>query len=77
MYNDTIPFGFGIVGGFLLALLILIFFKLFDPPSVCSEVYKQAVDLGYGRWIINTNDIGEGSIIRAQFQWITNSPTIK
>lgn len=76
MGNDTIPFGFGIVIGFFISLLLIVAFD-FDPPSVRSEVHKQAVDLGYGRWVLNTNNIRDGSIVMAQFQWITNSTIIK
>jgi hypothetical protein len=76
MGNDSVSFGFGVLTGFFLLLLLVLTFN-FDPPSVRSEVYKQAVDLGYGRWMLNTNNIREGSIVRAQFQWITNSPNIK
>lgn len=76
MGNDTVPFVFGVLAGFFLLLMLVLIFN-FDPPSVRSEVYKQAVDLGYGRWVINTNNLREGSVVQAQFQWITNSPTIK
>lgn len=76
MGNDSVSFGVGIGIGIILTLFLVIHFD-YDPPSVRSEVYKQAVDLGYGWWLLDTNNVKDGSIIRAQFQWITNSPTIK
>lgn len=42
------------------------------PTDVRREIHQEAVNHGYGQWIINTNKF-EGSSPISEFQWITNS----
>ncbi len=42
------------------------------PKEVRREIHQEAVNRGYGRWIINTNKFYGSSPI-SEFQWITNS----
>lgn len=41
------------------------------PTIIQRNIHQEAVNLGYGRWAVNTNS--DGYAPRTSFQWITNN----
>lgn len=61
----------GVSLGIIICVLSIVILEK-DPKSVKHEIYKQAVELKYGRWVIDTNKIHNREPPTVQFQWITN-----
>lgn len=45
------------------------------PAKIQRNIHQEAINLGYGKWIVNTNS--DGAEPRAYFQWITNNISSK
>jgi hypothetical protein len=60
------------VGCILLAGAMIITDK--TPVRVKQKLHREAIQLGYGKWVINTNNFYGGVPIN-HFEWITNTTT--
>lgn len=70
MGNTIEAFFVGIVIG-ILGLTALLYFTDYTPAKVQRNIHQEAVNLGYGKWVVNVNS--DGISPRASFQWITNN----
>jgi hypothetical protein len=62
-------------GGMIIGIAILAFVMHItdtSPTAMQRKVYKEAVQLGYGQWLVDTN-FYDGGTPRTRFGWITNS----
>ena len=72
-------FGASFVCGIVAGIILLIgLMQLTDssPVALQRKVRQEAVQLGYGKWIIDT-DRFDGSSPKTRFEWITNTTSSK
>lgn len=74
MSHSAESFFVGIVVG-LLSFLALLYLTGTTPVKVQRNIHQEAVNLGYGNWVVNTNS--DGGSPRTTFQWITNNISSK
>lgn len=71
--NNTIEsFLAGIIIG-IVGVACLLFFTGNTSAITQRNIHQEAVSLGYGRWIVDTNTPTGGIAPLATFQWITNN----
>lgn len=72
--TDTIlaVFIVGIVVGTLFTILVIYPSFGMSPTAIKSDIYKDAVEHGVGKWVINQKDTSYGWPT-TKFEWITNS----
>lgn len=70
MGNDIEAFLGGVLVA-ILAIFILLSVTGATPAKTERRIHQEAVNFGYGNWVVNTNS--DGSVPRTQFQWVTNT----
>lgn len=70
MSHSTESFLVGLAVGFF-GFMGLLYVTNSTPARVQRNIHQEAVNLGYGRWVVNTNS--DGYAPRTSFQWITNN----
>jgi hypothetical protein len=74
MNNSTpvVTFIVGIFCGMASMSIINLMALNLTPEMIQFKIHTEAVDLGYGKWIIDQSRIAGGSP-STYFEWITNS----
>jgi hypothetical protein len=57
----------------IIGLAALLFFTGHTADKTQRRIHQEAVSLGYGQWIVNTNALDSGIAPTTTFQWITNN----
>lgn len=70
MSHPAESFLVGVVVGFL-GFAALVNITNSTPAKIQRNIHQEAVNLGHGKWVVNTNS--DGYAPRASFQWITNN----
>lgn len=71
MKNDTLAFLAGIGVGVVAFFWVLVLLGP-TPRAVYRKYTTEAVQLGYGRWVVDTNKFGDKWSPETKFEWITN-----
>lgn len=71
MRFDGLNFLCGVLAGAMGIILLALFFDL-TSSSVYRKYTIEAVQLGYGKWVIDTNKFGGNWSPETRFEWITN-----
>ena len=67
-----LTFCVGNVTGIVVLMLILALTQS-APRQLITKYQSEAVPLGYGKYVIQTNNFGDGTTPVTKFEWITNS----
>lgn len=70
MSDSIASFFVGIFAG-IFGLMAVLSITGYTPAKIQRNIHQEAVNLGYGRWVVNTNS--DGYAPRTYFQWITNA----